>query len=51
MRGPTGVGNRDLAEEGLGLVDIGFRKVLVQSHDFIQPSSHHQPSPVYSLWP
>ena len=34
MRGPTGMGNRDLAEEGLGLVDIGFHKVLVQSHDF-----------------
>ena len=34
MRGPTGVGNRDLAEEGLGLVDVGFRKVLVQSRDF-----------------
>ena len=34
MHGPTGVGNRDLAEEGLGLVDIGFHKVLVQSHNF-----------------
>ena len=34
MCGPTGVGNRDLAEEGLGLVNIGFCKVLVQSHDF-----------------
>ena len=34
MRGPTGVGNRDLAEEGLGLDDIGFRKVLAQSRDF-----------------
>ena len=34
MCGPTGVGNRDLAEEGLGLVDVGFHKVLDQSHDF-----------------
>ena len=34
MRGPMGVGNRDLAEEGLGLVDIGFHKVLAQSCDF-----------------
>ena len=34
MCGPMGVGNRDLAEEGLGLVDVGFRKVLAQSHDF-----------------
>ena len=34
MRGPMGVGNRDLAEEGLGLVDVGFCKVLVQSRDF-----------------
>ena len=34
MRGPTGVGNRDLAEEGLGLDDVGFRKVLAQSRDF-----------------
>ena len=34
MRGPTGMGNRDLAEEGLGLVDVGFRKVLAQSRDF-----------------
>ena len=34
MRGPTGVGNRDLAEEGLGLDDIGFRKMLAQSRDF-----------------
>ena len=34
MRGPTGVGNRDLAEEGLGLVNIGFHKVLVQSCNF-----------------
>ena len=24
MRGPMGVGNRDLAEERLGLVDVGF---------------------------
>ena len=34
MCGPTGVGNRDLAEEGLGLVDVGFRKVLAQSRNF-----------------
>ena len=34
MHGPTGVGNRDLAEEGLGLVDIGFHKVLAQSRNF-----------------
>ena len=34
MRGPTGVGNRDLAEEGLGLVDVGFHKVLAQSRNF-----------------
>ena len=34
MRGPTGVGNRDLAEEGLGLDDVGFRKVVAQSRDF-----------------
>ena len=33
MCGPTGVGNQDLAEEGLGLVDVGFRKVLAQSRD------------------
>ena len=34
MCGPMGVGNRDLAEEGLGLVDVGFHKVLVQFCDF-----------------
>ena len=34
MRGPTGVGNRDLAEEGLGLVNVGFCKVLAQSCNF-----------------
>ena len=34
MRGPTGGGNRDLAEEGLVLVDVGFCKVLAQSRDF-----------------
>ena len=34
MCGPMGVGNQDLAEEGLGLVDVGFCKALAQSRDF-----------------